>query len=273
MFVPDRKELHFFGTDLGFKNDRSVETYQKNFDAWQSEPVGGEASVWYLHSQLAAQEIHDFKPDAKIIIMLRNPTEMVYAQHSQAVYVGRETITDFEAALDAEESRRKGKLKTHPLSPPEVFNYSEIARYTEQIKRYVDLFGRDQIHFVIFDDLKADAETVFEGVLKFLGVSTTHNVSLAPRNKNRRFKNKRLHYLVNNPPPVLRSVIKGLLPSGIFKWTKTKLQKVNTSRRPRDKMSEHVKVRLEAIYRDEVKTLGEYLGRDLSHWSGQESGS
>jgi len=270
IYVPESKELHYFGSDLAFPHDRSEQKYQECFEAWDQETVGGEASVWYLYSQVAAKEIHDFKPDAKIVIMLRNPTEMVHAQHSQAVYVGRETITDFEAALDAEDFRRKGKLKTHPLSPPEIFNYSEIALYTEQIKRFVDLFGRDQIHFVIFDDLKSDAEGVFEGVLEFLGVSKTHQVSLTPRNKNRRFKNKQLHYLVNNPPPVLRTVVKSLLPSEILKWTKVKLQKVNTSRKPRDRMSANVKVRLEAIYRDEVKALAQYLGRDLSHWSGQE---
>lgn len=267
IFVPEKKEFHYFGSDLSFKNDWTEEAYRSCFEQWEEELVGGESSVWYLHSKMAAKEIYEFNPNAKIIIMLRNPTEMVYAQHSQAVYVGRETLTSFSDALDAEKDRREGKLKTHPLSPPEVFNYSEIARYTEQIKRYVDLFGKNSVHFVIFDDLKADAEREFKRVLSFLGVSNTFLPDLSPRNKNRQFKNKWLHFMVNNPHPAVRFVAKKCIPSSFLKWAKLKLQRANTSTKPRGEMDSNSKSRLQEIYRGEVELLSEYLGRDLRYWS------
>ena len=67
----------------------------------------GEASVWYLYSKTAAQEIYSFNPDAQIVVMLRNPADMLYSQHSQFLYNGNEDIEDFSEALAAEPERTK----------------------------------------------------------------------------------------------------------------------------------------------------------------------
>jgi hypothetical protein len=267
IFLPAQKELHQFGTDLAFKHDRSEAHYHSHFKSWGNEKVGGEASVWYLYSKTAAQEIHDFNPAAKIIIMLRNPTDMVHAQHSQAVYVGRETISDFAGALESEEARKKGELPTHPLSPREVFYYREIARYSEQIIRYEQVFGRENLHIILFDDLKSDVNRVYAETLRFLGVDDTFEADLSPKNKNRRYKNKSLHYLVNNPAPWFKQMVTALIPESIWRRTKTKLQKINTSRAPRDPMRPETRKLLNEQYADEVQSLSKYLSRDLSHWS------
>jgi hypothetical protein len=267
IFVPEKKEIHQFGTDLAFTHDRDEADYQSLFEPWQDEKVGGEASVWYLYSKVAAREIHKYNPEAKIIIMVRNPTDMVHAQHSQAVYVGRETIAEFEAALEAEPGRRSGTLKTHPLSPREIFYYSEIARYTQQIKRFEKVFGRDKLHIIVFDDLKSDIEGVYAQALRFLGVDDTFQADLSPQNKNRRYKNKFLHYLVNNPAPWFKRAIAAVIPQSIWRGAKSRLQKINTSRAPRDPMSPDTRKLLNERYADEVQSLGKYLSRDLSHWS------
>jgi hypothetical protein len=192
---------------------------------------------------------------------------MVHAQHSQAVYVGRETITDFEAALEAEDLRRSGALPTHPLSPREIFYYSQIPRYTEQIKRFENLFGRENLHVIVFDDLKSNIESVYANTLQFLGVDQTFKADLSPKNKNRRYKNRSLHYLVNNPAPWFKRAITTVVPESIWRGARSKLQKVNTSRAPRDPMKPETRTMLNKRFADEVQSLGEYLSRDLSHWS------
>lgn len=267
IFVPEQKEIHQFGTDLKFTHDRDEAAYHSIFQPWQDEKVGGEASVWYLYSKVAAREIHEFNPDAKIIIMVRNPTDMVHAQHSQAIYVGRETIANFEAALEAEAGRRDGSLSTHPLSPTEIFFYSQIARYTDQIKRFENEFGRENLHIIVFDDLKTDIQKVYAETLNFLGVDDRFQADLSPKNKNRRYKNKALHYLVNNPAPWFKTAVKSLVPRSVLRNTKTRLQKINTSRAPRDPMKPETRDLLNQQYADEVQQLGDYLSRDLSHWS------
>ena len=266
IYVPESKELHYFGSDLAFSHDRSEEKYQEYFKAWGQEKMGGEASVWYLYSQLAASEIKAFNQEAKIIIMLRNPADMVHAHHSQTMYGGKEPITDFNEALDAEEGRRNGSIQSHPDRPPELLYYSEVARYTQQIQRYVDVFGREKVHVVIFDDLKSDVQSVYRDTLSFLEVDSNFNADLKPRNVNRKFRLKSLHYFVNDPPLGLKRNLQSLLPNSLLKLVKRQLQKANTISKPRATMALNTRKRLNEVYRDEVLQLSEYLERDLTHW-------
>ena len=266
VFIPERKELHFFGSDLDFKHDRSEATYKSQFDPWSEEKVGGEASVFYLCSTTAAREIREFNAHAKLIVMVRNPADMLHSFHSQTVFVGHEHFTEFEDALNAEQGRRDGTIPIHALTPNRLCYYSEMARFTEQIQNYVDTFGREQIHIIVFDDLKNDASKVFKETLDFLDVDPDFNADLRPINSNRKFKNKKLHYLVNDPHPGFRDLIKKTIPSSLLRWTKGKLQKANTKREPREKLKADVREKLNAMYENEVHSLGKFLDRDLTHW-------
>ena len=110
LFIPARKKLHFFGSDLELRRSRRITTqeYLSYFALARAEKRLGEASVWYLYSQRAAAEIKAFSPAARIIIMLRNPVDMMYSMHSQRLYSGKQDIRDFAEALEVEEERRQG---------------------------------------------------------------------------------------------------------------------------------------------------------------------
>src|SRR5262245_21415535 len=70
IFIPARKELHYFGSDLAFlKAPRiSLEEYLTQFGPAQDQRRVGETSVWYLYSQQAAAEISKFCREAQVII-------------------------------------------------------------------------------------------------------------------------------------------------------------------------------------------------------------
>lgn len=109
IFIPEIKELNYFGSDLtGIKHAKTREKYLKFYEG-NNERLCGDGSVWYLFSKTAAQEIHVFNLDAKIIIMLRNPIDYKYSLHSQALYVAFEDIKNFKLALEAEGDRKAGK--------------------------------------------------------------------------------------------------------------------------------------------------------------------
>src|SRR5437016_1845324 len=79
-----RKEMHVFGSDLRFGPQfyrRNLDAYLAEFEGWKDQPRGGEASVWYLLSKRAAAEIKAFNADARIIIMLRDPVEMLHSMY------------------------------------------------------------------------------------------------------------------------------------------------------------------------------------------------
>lgn len=97
----------------------------------------GAASVCYLCSRRAAQEIHAYRPDALIIAMVRKPVEMLASPHSQLVFNDVEDLTDCSAALAAEPDRRAGR-RIRPNNGPHPWRlfYREVAPFHEQLQRF-----------------------------------------------------------------------------------------------------------------------------------------
>jgi len=168
IFMPVVKEMHLFGSDLRFTGGfyrRRLDAYLAEYEGRNGELRAGEASVWYLFSKQAAAEIHAFNPQASVIIMLRNPTEMIYSLYHQFLYDGNEHLPTFEEALRAEDDRRAGRNITRHTSFVAGLIYRETALYTAQVRRYFDVFGRDSVKVIIYDDFAADPAAEYAQVL------------------------------------------------------------------------------------------------------------
>jgi hypothetical protein len=76
------KEAHFFAPDVRIEPLDS-DKYFEGFVGAEGKACIGEASVFYLYPEKAAAAIHEFNPNAKIIVMLRNPVDLLYSLHSQ----------------------------------------------------------------------------------------------------------------------------------------------------------------------------------------------
>ena len=101
IYFPEFKEPHYFGSDLIRRNgayNLSLREYKNLFST--EKKVIGEASTFYLFSKKAAQEIYNFNPHSKIIIMLRDLVDLVHSLHSQFVFSGDEVIEISESVID-----------------------------------------------------------------------------------------------------------------------------------------------------------------------------
>ena len=173
VFMPDVKEPQYFGADLTFKRHPRVETedeYLKLFDAAKGESRLGEASPWYLHSEAAPFEIKNFCASAKIIIQLRNPVDMIYSLYSRNLLRGRETISDFATALEAEPERRQGRRIPAGTDSTQAVLYRRMGSYAPHVERYLKVFGAENVHFVIFDDIVSEPAKAYQSVLRFLEI-------------------------------------------------------------------------------------------------------
>lgn len=278
IFMPDAKpplyrgkELHFFGSDL--KANRKIltkEEYLSHFREAKDEKRVGEATVWYLYSKRAAFEIKEFNPSSKIIIMLRKPVEMLYSYHSQLVYNGDEFIEDFRAALHAEPDRKRGLLGPRQSSIPiERFFYREVVRYHEQVKRYFDVFGRENVHIIIFDDFETDISRVYRETLRFLDVDEDFEPSFKVINPNKKVRSKFLRDFLRNPPHVAQWFAKYFIPMSAGRGFIEMLKDYNTKFELLEPMDTELRKQLQSEFAPEVEKLSELLGRDLTHWSSQ----
>src|SRR6202023_1401995 len=131
-------------------------------------------SVFYLYSACAAEEIHAYDPERRIIALLRNPVDQMHSEHSEMLFQGDEDVASFEEAIAAEAERKCGRRI--PPGCQKVFGlfYRDIARYDDQVERYLAHFGRERVCVLLYDDLVTDPASAYRRVLRFLDVDPEH---------------------------------------------------------------------------------------------------
>ena len=271
------KEPHYFAPDLIPACDRPDEAeYLALFAEAGAAKRRGEASVFYMYSKVAAEEIRNFDPEARIVIQIRNPVDALDSHHSQVLFNGLETIGDLEAALEAEERRKRGELLPEKTGlgygRPEYLYYRDMVRFSEQIERYLALFSREQVHVIVFDDLKSDLKGVYRRTLEFLDVDPDFEPNFAIENANKRIRSAWVRDFVRRPPGWASSLSRAVMPLELRTAVKDTLRSLNTNFVARTPMKPELRRRLQDEFAPEVARLGALLDRDLSHWSAPAKG-
>ena len=270
-----KKEMHYFGSDLHFGTQfyrRNLEAYLREFDGRNTAPRVGEASVWYLLSRRAAAEIHAFNPGSRIIIMLREPSEMLYSLYYQFCYDGNEHLPTFEEALEAEKERRAGRRIGRQAYFPQGLVYRDAARYTEQVRRYYEVFGRHRVQVVIYDDFAADAAAAYRATLDFLAVdSTRRHGELKVLNGNKTVRHPTIRAVLQDPMVRATAIaMESWLPRPMFaalQRAESRVQRFNSRPAKRPALSPETRAQLKAELAPEIERLSDLLERDLTYWS------
>ncbi|GAB4128470.1 MAG: sulfotransferase [Rhodothalassiaceae bacterium] len=268
IFMSLIKEPMHFCTDFVFPNrKRSDAGYFALFDEAGDAAYAGESSVFYMLSEAAAREIHAHNPDAKLIAMLRDPVDVIASHHSQIVYEGYETERDFERAPALEAERREAHAGRRLEVREKVLHYRDIARYHEQLMRFLAHFPRSQLHVVFYEDLVRDLPAVYRGILEFLGVDPEFRPTFPVVNKRKEIRSRKVADFLNNTPDWLTSVWKKLLPDpklrSRLKW---KLRHANTRKVAPMKVPDSVRAMLIEELREDIVNLSRLLDRDLDAW-------
>jgi len=266
VFMTRWKEPHFWSTDLYRPGRISEERYYKLFEEGAGKQRVGEASTEYLYSPKACENIKRVFPDAKIIIMLRNPVDMIHSGHSQRLWHGRENIPVFEEALEAELDRKEGRrLPPYPY-PVETLFYRDVGRYARHVDRYLSTFGRDNVHIIIFEELVKEPKEVFSGLCNFLEVSQDAVVSFGQHNANKVPRFRKIPLLLV-PTSKLR-VGARKLPGPVHRQLRVLarfIMKANTKRERRVPLKPETRRSLEEFFAEDVAELGALLGVDLQN--------
>ena len=268
VFMPEHKEPIYFGSDLTHLHGRLTEAdYLGLFKRSRPGQRVGEASTWYLFSQTAAREIKEFAPESQIVVMLRNPVEVMYSLHRELVFYRAEPIEDFEEALGAEEDRKQGRR----LGPPgrgEMLYYRDTVKFAEQLQRFLDVFDREQIKIIVFDDFAQDPARSYRDLLQFLRVDATFRPEFARVNESKRHVNPSLQELIVRPPAPIARLVPLLRRTRLAHQIRAAILSANSRPMKRAPMNPELRQQLTQELAPEVERLSDLIGRDLSAWSG-----
>jgi hypothetical protein len=276
VFMPDGKEPWYFATEL---HDRppprpegipsTLQEYEALFAAAGPEQRAGEASALYLWSHTAAQRIAEVAPQARIVAILREPASFLRSLHLQFVEVYVETETDFRRAFELEPERREGRQIPRYTYWPRALLYSEHVRYVEQLRRYRDLFGAEQMMVLVYDDFRGDNEATVRKVLRFLDLDDELPFHVTEANPTVSVRSQRLHHLVHalsvGRGPVslgVKGALKAVTPQRLRRQALQATQRRLLYTRPQAP-DEQFMDELRKRFKGEVQAASEYLGRDL----------
>lgn len=266
IFMPSLKEPKFFAADI-CHHQRRVTTLPEYLALFKEARVNviGEASTCYLASRRAPFAIREFCPEARIIVLIRNPVDVMQAQHSERMFAGSEHISDFAMALDSQVTRkwRSGRFRGERVMRSD---YRELVRFSEQIERYFDVFGRDCVHVAIYDDLARDPQSVCENVLRFLRVSQSTKCGFQVINANKQVRSVIVQDLLRRPPGLVRKIVRTLLPAEVRHVVGTSFHRLNVEVTPRQALEQSFRQRLLIECKPDIQRLCSVLNRDLSNW-------
>lgn len=267
------KESNFFATDIVTESDefhkkpkyfkiRTAKQYDELFKHARNNQILGEASTSYLYSSEAANNIYQHNSEAKIIVMLRNPIDFMHSLHMQYVNETVENENDFKKALKLEQYRQKGLVDPPPRTRcPSFHYYLHRAQYSEQLKRYFDIFPKKQILVLITEEFQSDNVEAYENVLEFLGVSrnfrpdfTVVHGSKAPRVK---LLNKLAHTIW------IKNIARFILGVRFYTSLQKQINKLLLKKQSRKEVELSLRQQLQKELKPEVEKTSVIVDKDL----------
>jgi len=247
-----------FGFESSFKNE---EEFLEEFRGVKEKRIGQKRGD-YLSCPWAAERIKKFSPNAKIIMILRNPIDVMYSLHATMLYrEAVEDIEDFGEALKIEKIRKKKfGYKVIPTKYHPHMLYRETVRYSQQVKRYFELFGEKNVKVIIFEEYIKNKSKVLQDILKFLDVDENFEIKHVNTNAGRKYRNRAIHSAMMNNKFGIRGMLRNI--PGIAKI----YRKINNSEFKRKPLNFDLKKSLQEDLKKEIDELSLMLKKDLSYW-------
>lgn len=129
----------------------------------------GEKSTSYIEYKVAADRIKSYYPDARILIILRDPVERAYSNYRFSVENGIENLS-FVNALSAEKERLFNAKHDVSVNP---YAYQRRGHYIDYIRDYSEVFDRSQIYVIIHEEFVSNTKDISK-LYSWLGVDEGH---------------------------------------------------------------------------------------------------
>ena len=246
-------------------------------------PARAEASVTYLYAPERMEPILRLWPDAKFVIAVRDPLEMLPSLHQRLLYLGDETVTDFGKAWKLNAERAQGRSIPRSCVDARWLRYDQAGRLGTYVDNFFRAVGRERCFVAVFDDLISNPEQLGRQLMEFLQLSPDEGHKLgSARRASKGYKIGWLQRLLKRPPVATRALLAGghyrqrvtkldgsdsdsgvvrsvlSVRKKLLRWNKAPAVPVHVP----DWLAEEISDTLA----DDIAHLSKLIDRDLSHW-------
>lgn len=275
VYLPEVKEPHFFSSDLpGLRAVADEAGYRALFAAAPAGALAGEASASTLHSRAAVPAILAAVPDARFVVLLRDPAEMAVALHGEMLANLNEDLPDFRMAWELQEQRAAGAAVPVGCREPAMLQYREVCALGDHLEGMMGQVAPERLLPLLLEDLAADPAAAYRRVLGFLGLPDDGRRAFSRENPAAALRSRRLAVLHGHLPRLLGPLYRPLRVAGRALGLRPSDLMARFNRRPRDRASLAPDFRdeLTHAFAPQVAKLARLTGRDLSHWPSAGAG-
>jgi hypothetical protein len=246
------KDLHFFSRERNWV--RGITWYEEQFARCGPKSMAGEFSTSYLADPVAPGRIHEHYPRVRMITCLRNPAERAFSNF----------LNDLQAGTLPPRASFEEAVESHP-------EYTQQGAYASQLRRYLDLFPRESMLIVLYDDLQRDPLPFMSSIYRFLEVDD----AFVPRMLHERVNVARVPRSTT-ADRLARKAVTSLRRRGLGRvvWLAKRSGLPRLSYRMNSRpavlaaheLTPERRQRLTASFAQEIDQLEQLLGRDLGAW-------
>lgn len=172
VYIPESKEAPFMLDEEMYAEGKHhcVDHY---FSSALSFQVRGTVTPHYLNDPRAAHRIKSWFPDAKLVVILRDPVERTYSHYRMSVRRGIEDRAFDEAMAQCLEDDKLEEARAHITGlSGESLCYVAWSEYGRLLERYLEIFSPEQMHVIALSSLRSDAVGTVADLCRFLEISS-----------------------------------------------------------------------------------------------------
>lgn len=252
-------EMAYFVRDeeyeMGFDH-----VYSKYFQPDIDSKVLLAKSVGIMYFPSAMQRLYEHNPNCKILVILREPVARAYSAYWYMRRVGIEDAVSFSQALDLE-----GERQTSDTPQGKHCLYRDRGIYHRQIQHLYDLFGPQNVHVLLLNDLMSQPRNTLDNILDFIGIPTLEINTASKSNtaKATRFELLSRALKSNNG---LKGAMQKVFPQQYLTSARKFIVRLNERKFDVPKMETHIRHDLAAFFEPHNSELEQLLDRSLESW-------
>jgi hypothetical protein len=250
------------------KSIQKLSEYSSLFRPTAATRAIGDASPLYLYTRPTPAQILAVCGVVQVICVLRRPAERAWSHFLYALEVAPDQRdADFAELVDAEIRGGPGyepyRTRTHLV---------RLGRYAEQVRRYQETFGAENVHVLLMEDLGGDRGGSLATICRAIGVDDAFAFDLDQRYNPSGIApdNPIARRIVRKLTPTIKAVLPPRLAGRLAEVRMGRASAASTE--PAPEMDPAVAERIAEWCRTDVDDLATLIGRDLTDWHTNPAG-